>query len=112
MQKRFTFQTSQFSGTVGTMNLSGVNFDSLIYKGKIFIDEIVLDKVSASIFKDQRKPLNKNRFPEYPGQQIKGISTALLINRLKATNVNLVNREQKPDGTYGKANINRVTLTA
>jgi hypothetical protein len=110
MQKRFTYQNSQFSGTVGTMNLLGVNFDSLIYSGKIFIDEIVLDKISAFIFKDTRKPIDKNRFPEYLGQQIKAIPIPLLIKGLKATNVNLVNTEQKADGSYGKANINRATL--
>jgi len=110
MQKRFVYQTSQFSGTIGSINLIGVNFDSLIYKGQIFIDDIVLDKVSAFIFKDQRKPIDKNRFPGYPGQQIKNISTPLVIKHLKATNVNLVNKELKPDGNYGQANINRATL--
>ena len=112
MQKRFKYQTAQFSGTVGTLSLLGLNFDSLIYKRKMFIDEIVLDRVSASIFKDQRKPIDKNRFPQYLGQQIKAISLPLLIKHLKATNVNLVNTEQKPDGSYGKANINRATLNA
>jgi Domain of Unknown Function (DUF748) len=112
IQKRFTYQSSQFSGTVGTINLLGVNFDSLIYKRKIYINEIVLDKVSAFIFKDQRKPIDKKRFPEYLGQQIKAIPIPLLIKQLKATNVNLVNRELKPDGGYGKANINRATLNA
>ena len=110
IQRKFTYQTSQFSGTIGSINMAGVNFDSLMYKGQIFIDEIVLDKVSASIFKDQRKPINKNRFPEYPGQQIKAIPTRLLIKHVKATNVNLVNRELKPDGSFGKANINRATV--
>jgi hypothetical protein len=110
MQKKFTYQTSQFSGTVGMMNLLGVNFDSLIYNGKIFIGEIFLDSLSASIFKDQRKPVDRKRFPEYPGQQIKGIPVPLLIKHLKATNINLVNKELKPDGDYAKANINRATL--
>jgi hypothetical protein len=112
MQKRFTFRTSQFSGTIGAMSLVGVNFDSLIYGKKLFIDKVGLDKVSAFIFTDQRKPVNNNRFPEYPGQQIKGISLPLLIKQLKITNGNLVNRELKPDGSYGKANINRAIVTA
>jgi len=110
MQKKFTYRTSLFSGTFGTMNMLGVNFDSLVYKGKIFIDEILLDKVSANIFTDQRKPINKNKFPNYPGQQIKAIPIPLFIKQLKATNVNLFNKEQKPDGSYGKANVNRATL--
>lgn len=112
MQKRFQYQNTQLEGTVGKMDLSGVNFDSLIHEGKLFIDKIALDKVSVSLFKDQGKPLDKSRFPGYPGQQIKGISTPLLIKQLQATNVNLVNRERKPDGSYGRANVNRLTLDA
>jgi hypothetical protein len=62
MQARFKYQNTQFSGTVGTLNLLGVNFDSLIYRRKIFIDEIILDKVSASIFKDKSKPADPISF--------------------------------------------------
>lgn len=111
MQKKFTYRTSLFSGSFGTMNLVGLNFDSLIHKGTILIDEMVLDKVSANIFTDQRKPIDKNKFPGYPGQQIKAIPIPLFIKQLKATNVNLANKEQKPDGSFGRANINRATLT-
>src|SRR6478735_342726 len=110
MQKRSKYQSTQFSGSVGTMQMLGINFDSLIYSRKIFIDEIILDKVSASIFKDQRKPVDRKHLPGYPGQQIKGIPTPLLIKHLRATNVNLVNTEQKLDGGIGKANVNRLTL--
>jgi hypothetical protein len=88
MQSRFKYQNTQFSGTVGTLNLLGVNFDSLIYKRKIFIDEIILDKVSASIFKDKSKPTDPNKFPQYLGQSIKAISPPLLIKKIKGTNVN------------------------
>jgi hypothetical protein len=42
MQKKFTYQTSQFSGTVGMMNLLGVNFDSLIYNGKSLLMKFFL----------------------------------------------------------------------
>lgn len=110
MQARFKYQNTQFSGTVGTLNLLGVNFDSLIYKRKIFIDEIVLDKVSASIFKDKSKPVDPNNFPQYLGQSIKGISSPVLIKKVKGTNVNLVNKERNPDGSYATANVNRATL--
>jgi hypothetical protein len=110
LQARFKYQNTQFSGTVGTLNLSGVNFDSLIYKRKVFIDEIILDKVSASIFKDKSKPADPNNFPQYLGQSIKAIPSPVLIKKVKATNVNLVNKERNPDGSYASANINRATL--
>jgi len=110
MQARFKYQNTQFSGTVGTLNLLGVNFDSLIYKKKIFIDEIILDKVSASIFKDKSKPADPKIFPQYLGQSIKAIPSPVLIKKVKGTNVNLVNKERNPDGSYSTANINRATL--
>jgi hypothetical protein len=110
MQARFKYQNTQFSGTVGTLNLLGVNFDSLIYKKKIFIDEIILDKVSASIFKDKSKPADPKIFPQYLGQSIKAIPSPVFIKKVKGTNVNLVNKERNPDGSYSTANINRATL--
>ena len=110
LQARFKYQNTQFSGTVGTLNLLGVTFDSLIYKQKIFIDEVILSKVTASIFKDKSKPVDPNNFPKYLGQSIKGIGPPVLIKKVTGTNVNLVNRERNPDGSYATANVNRATL--
>ena len=110
MQAKFKYQHTQFSSTIGTLQLKGLNFDSLIYGGKIFIDQVSLDKVTAAIFKDKTKPFDKTHFPVYLGQTIKAIPIPLLIKDVKATNVNLVNRERNPDGSYAKANINRATL--
>jgi hypothetical protein len=110
MQARFKYQNTQFSGTVGTLNLLGVNFDSLIYRKKIFINEVVLDKVSASIFKDKSKPIDPGKFPEYLGQSIKAIPSPVLIKKVSGTNINLVNRERNPDGSYATANINRASV--
>lgn len=111
LQKRHKFQLTQFSGSAGLINITGINFDSLIYSQKLFIDEIAIDSVAASIFKDKTKPIDKNRFPEYPGQSIAAIKLPLLIKRVQATNLNLVNREFRPDSTYATANINRAKLT-
>ena len=38
MQARYHFQHAQFSGTLGNMQIAGVNFDSLIYSRKLLID--------------------------------------------------------------------------
>lgn len=110
MQAKFKFQNTQFSSIIGSLQLQGLNFDSLIYRGKILIDQISLDKVSAAIFKDKTKPMDKSRFPVYLGQTVKAIPVPLLIKQVKATNVNLINRERNTDGSYVKANINRATL--
>jgi len=109
MQARYHFQHAQFSGSLGNMQMTGVNFDSLIYSRKLLIDQILLDKVSASIFKDKTKPLDTDRFPVYLGQTIAAIKMPMLIKQVKATNVSLVSKERKPDGSFGIANINRGT---
>ena len=109
IQKKYKYQHTQFSGTVGSVDILNLNFDSLIYRDKIFIDEIVLDSVSAAIYKDKRKPMDMNHFPEYLGQTIGKIKSPILIKQVKATNVNLTNEELKPDGTSAKVIIARVT---
>ena len=108
IQKKYKYQHTQFSGTVGSVDILNLNIDSLIYRDKIFIDEIVLDSFSAAIYKDKRKPMDMNHFHEYPGQTIGKIKSPILIKQIKTTNVNLTNEELKPDGTSNKVTITRV----
>lgn len=110
LQKRYNFQTPQFSGTIGTMNMLNVNFDSLIYSNKLFVDKIDLAKVDASVFKDKSRPLDAKRFPEYPGQLISSIPIPLLIKHIKATGVNIMANELKPDGSKARIAIQNGTV--
>ena len=110
LQAAYKFQHTDFSGSVSSLYMTGVNFDSLMRKGKIFIDKVTLDKVSASIYKDKSKPVDTKKFPQYPGQSVKAISTSVLVKQVKATNVTLVNKERNPDGSIATANLNRATL--
>ncbi len=109
LQKRYKYLNTQFSGSIGTLNVTGINYDLFIYSKKLFVDKISLDSIQAFIFKDKTKPFDSTRFPAYLGQTIKAISMPLLIKQVEATNVNLVNTERKPDGAFAKANINRAT---
>ncbi len=110
LQKRYKFQTTQVSGTIGTMKLMNVNFDTLVYKRKIVVDEIEMDKIEISVFKDKTMPVDKSRIPEYLGQQLSEIPIPLTVNRLKATNINVVSLERKPDGNYAKVKLQRGKL--
>lgn len=110
VQKQYQFQHTEFSGSVGTLELNQVNFDSLIHAKKLFVDAIILDSVKASIFKDKTKPIDSTRRPVYLGQTVSAIPLPLLIKHVKATHVNLENTERKPDSTYAKVNITRATL--
>jgi len=109
LQKKYQYQHTEFSGTVGTLNFVNMNFDSLINHRKIYIDEIALDSVAASIFKDKTKPIDKNRMPVYLGQTVKAIPLPLMIKHVRVTNVDLVNVERKPDSSYAKINVHRAT---
>jgi len=110
LQKRYDFLITQFSGTIATMNMLNINFDSLIYQNKLFADTIELTKVEASVFKDKTKPIDKTHFPAYPGQMISHIPIPLLIKYIKATDVTIVNTERKPDGKTARINIQHGTL--
>ena len=110
LQKKHKYQHQEVSGAIGSLKIIDINFDSLIASKKIFINEIVLDDVTASLFKDKTKPMDSSRMPIYLGQTIKAIPLPLLIKHVKCTKVNLVNVERKPDSTYAKVKIVRGTV--
>ncbi len=110
LQKKYIYRKENFAGSVGNMQVQGLNFDSLMYKRKIIIDQISLDDVSTSIYKDLTKPFPPDHRPEYLGQQIKAIAIPISIQHIKVTRVDLVNTEVKPDGGIGQAIIKRGTL--
>ena len=106
LQAKSRYQKTEFSGTLGSLTITGLNFDSLIYYRKILIDEISIDKL------DKSKPVDRNNFPEYLGQKIKAIPVPLTVKHVKATNVNLVNVERKDDGKTARVIVGRGTLEA
>src|SRR6478736_3513828 len=110
LQKDHQFQHVEFSGSVATLNMIHVNFDSLLYAKKFFIDDILIDSVEASIFKDKTKSLDTTRFPIYLDQSITNISQRVLIKNVKATHVQLANTERLPDSTLAKVKITRATV--
>jgi hypothetical protein len=112
MAKREKYQKAQISIAVGTLNLLNVNFDTLIYKRKLYVDEIKIDKVDFSLFKDKTKPLDRNKFPQYLGQKITAIPIPMRIKSVKVTGAGFVNVERKEDGKYAKVIIQRGALEA
>lgn len=105
IQKNYKNWHTEFSGTVETIEIKKVNFDSLIFAKKIMIDEIALDSIKAYIYKDKTKPMDKNRFPVYLGQTISNIPMPVHIKLIKATHLNLENTERKENGDIAKVNI-------
>lgn len=107
IQKKFKFQKVNASGSVANIEIKGIHFDSLIYFRKIYIDDILLDSVTAMVFKDKLKPMDTKRFPEYFGQDISKIPIPILVKRVKATRITLNNTERKPDSAYAKVSLTK-----
>jgi len=110
LQRDFKYQHTEFSGSLGKLELKGVNFDSLMYGKSLYVDEIELENVKASIFKDKTKPMDSTRFPVYLGQAISTIKIPLRIRKVNATKVELENIERKPDSTLAVVNIDKTRL--
>jgi len=112
MLRREKYQKAQFSVAIGLLNLVNVNFDTLLYRQKIFVDEMNIDKVDVSLFKDKTKPVDKSKFPQYLGQTIMAIPIPINIKKVKVTHASFFNLERKEDRTYAKVNILRGSLEA
>jgi hypothetical protein len=84
MQRRFKYRKEHMAVDIGSLKLEGVNFDSLIYKRMVLVDEILLDKVTAELYKDLRKPFPPNHRPKYLGQQFQSMDMPLFIRHVKA----------------------------
>jgi len=110
--KREKYQKAQFAFSAGSISMENVNFDTLIYKRKVYIDELKVDKVNVSLFKDKTKPLDRKRFPQYLGQKIMAIPLPILVKSVKVSGAGFVNVERKEDGKYAKVSIQRGSLTA
>jgi len=110
MQKRIKLQhNALMSVYLNQLNISGICFDTLLFKNKLIIRDISLDSASVWLFKDKIKPVDKNHLPEYLGQSIGRIPIPLFIGKVNATNADLINREFKADSTFAEAHVNRVT---
>ncbi|NTW24949.1 MAG: hypothetical protein HGA37_09630, partial [Lentimicrobium sp.] len=112
LQAKSRFQKTEFSGSVDTLNITGLDFDSLIYARKLLIDEIQIEKLKLSLYKDKSKPVDRKKFPEYLAQKIAAIPLPMQVKSVKATGVSFVNVERKEDGKYAKVIIQRGALTA
>jgi hypothetical protein len=112
VQAKSRYQKTNFSGNIGSISINGLNFDSLIYSHKLIIEEIKLDKIGLSLYKDKSKPLNKKKFPKYLSQLVSSIPIPILVKSLYANNINLTYIERKADGGNAKVTVGRGRLTA
>jgi len=92
----------------GNIQFKGLNFDTLVYGKKVYVDELLLDKIDAYIIKDKKKPLDLKRLAEYPGQKLMKLKLPIWVKNVKATNITVDNQELKPDGTIAKVKVQNI----
>jgi hypothetical protein len=112
IQKMQKYQNTQFSVKMDSLSFKNLIFDSLIYYRKILIDNIEIENLTASIFKNNAKILDTSKFPKYLGQMVNAIPLPINIRSVKLSNANLEYDELKPDHVLAKAHVNRATVTA
>ncbi len=110
LQSKFKFQHTEFSGTIGSLEIKQVDFDSLLYGRQLLIESIKIDQVKAYIFKDKTKAEDPNRKPDYLGQTISAIRMPLRIKQINGTNIELENTERKTDSTMATVSITKAKL--
>jgi hypothetical protein len=104
--EKYKYQTPPlFSIVAGDISFNGFKLDSLTYGKKLYVDEIIAEDAFVSIFKDKLKPLNKMHFPLYPGQKVQQLKLPVLVKLIKAKNLNINNKERKPDGAFAEVKI-------
>ena len=109
MQARFKYQNVQASGKIESIEINGLNYDSLMYHRTLLVDSILIGKPELTAFKDKTKPMDMSRFPKYLGQQVAEMKMPMRIKHILATELGLVNIERKPDSSLAQTSIERGT---
>jgi len=110
MQKKYAYVHTDVSVSIGSLEVSQLDFFTLMHSRKLLIDEIRLDSVDAILFADLVKPRDPKKTPPYLGQTVTGIPLPLLIKKVRATHVHLTNRERKPDSTMAEVHLTQATV--
>lgn len=112
LQSQMRFQTANVSFDADSVAVKGIQFDSLLYNNKLLVEDINIKGVDATVYKDKTKPVDRNKLPLYPAQQLQTIGFPIQINKVSVSGLTIRNMERKPDGNTAKVTINRCTLTA
>ena len=89
-------QTDRFAVSVDHLNISGIEFDSLLNK-KIIIDNILLEGPYADIYRDKRIPRDMTHFPKLFQTSVAGIPMALFVKSINVSN-GYVNYQEMAEG--------------
>ncbi|KEO72109.1 hypothetical protein EL17_19555 [Anditalea andensis] len=99
---QFDFQTDWIELDEGELDIQGFNFETFFRKGIVQADLIIASDLVINVFRDKRKPENKERRPEMVQARISGIPREIMIEELKLENA-YVAYQERPDTNAPRA---------
>jgi len=108
--QRNKFQKAMYAVAVKKMDLLNISFDRLKLNQKLFIGQVNLQNADVVIYKDKTKPMDLNRFPDFPGQQINKIGIPLTVSDINISESTLEYQEKKEDGEMATVKVGRINL--
>ena len=102
---KYQYSTDVFDAKIASAAFGSFDLSSALSHGVIAVDNIVIDSLELSIFKNKTKPWNTDKRPLLPNQLIKNLNQPLHINKVSVLNSDLYYSEQL-ENTEEKVNVN------
>lgn len=91
--KKAGFQTDRLEITIPSILISGIS-ESSLSDSLLSISRIVIPSSNVSVFRDKRQPFNENQQKDLPGDLLRKLPAALVIDSILIRNSNIVYEEQ------------------
>ncbi|RLD46618.1 MAG: hypothetical protein DRI86_02685 [Bacteroidetes bacterium] len=87
------------------VKLVNIDYRNLFDFNNFVADSLLINGGEIYLYKDNRKPLNKNKFPKYLAKQIFNIKLPLKIDIVKANNIDIHFSAKQPNNLLSKIDI-------
>jgi len=82
MAKKLVYTAGIFNMKAHEIRLSAIDAKRLLQKGELIIGHIQINGMDMDIFKDKRKPWNKDLRPKYPNQALRNMDFPIYIGSI------------------------------
>ena len=100
MAKKLVYTTGIFNVSATEIRLSDIDIVRMLDKGELVIKKVDLVGLNIDIFKDKRKPWNKELRPKYPNQALREMDFPIFIGTIETKGAYLKYHEQS-EKTFG-----------
>lgn len=82
----YTYNTEVFEFETDVIQFKGFHLDSILRTGIVKLDTVLVDRPIFGIYKDQTKPFNLNKRPQFLNQKLKTLKLPLNIEKVLIKN--------------------------